>query len=66
MTPLRQQSHQILFPYGLCQGTGVAFLMGFTLGGLAMIANEPIVDERRPELTRLALVAAVGFFLLRN
>ena len=36
--------------------------MGFPLGGLAMIAKEPIVDERRPELTRLALVAAVRCF----
>ena len=40
--------------------------MVFTLGGLSMVEKEPIVDVRRPEFTRLALVAALSCFLLRN
>ena len=44
----------------------LSFLMGFPLGGLAMEAKEPIVDGRRPDFTRLALVAAVRCFWLRN
>ena len=38
------------------------FLMGFTLGGLAMVEKKPIVDGRRTDFTRLALVAAVSCF----
>ena len=40
--------------------------IAFTLGGLAMVVKEPIVDGRIPDLTRLALVAAVRFFWLQN
>ena len=32
--------------------------MGFTLGGLGMLAKEPMVDGIRTEFNRLALVAA--------
>ena len=35
------------------------FLIVFPLLGLLIVAKEPIVDGRRPYLTRLALVAAV-------
>ena len=42
------------------------FLMGFPLGGLKMVAKEPMVDGRRPDFTRPALVAAVRCFWLRN
>ena len=42
------------------------FLIDFPLVGLAIVAKEPLVDGRRSELTRLALVAVVRFFLLRD
>ena len=42
------------------------FLIVFSLGGLSIVAKEPIFDGRRPELTRLALVAAVRCLWLRN
>ena len=42
------------------------FLMGFTLGGFTMVTKEPKVDGRRPEFIRLALVAELRCFLLRN
>ena len=35
------------------------FLIVFHLGGLAIVSKEPIIDGRIPELTILALVAAV-------
>ena len=38
------------------------FLVVFPLGGLVVMAKDTIVDGRRPELTRLALVAAVRCF----
>ena len=38
------------------------FLIVFPLRGLAIVAKDPIVDGRRPELTRLSLVAAVRCF----
>ena len=42
------------------------FLMVFILGRLAMISKEPIVDRKGTEFIRLAFVAAVRCFLLRN
>ena len=42
------------------------FLMVLPLGLLAMVAKEPIVDRRRPDFIRLALVATVRCFWLRN
>ena len=38
------------------------FLMCFPLGGLEIVAKEPMVDGSRPELTRLAFVSAVICF----
>ena len=38
------------------------FFLVFSLGGLAMVAKETIVDRIRPEFTKLALVAAVRCF----
>ena len=35
------------------------FFIGFPLGGLDMVSTYPMVDGRRPELARPALVAAV-------
>ena len=40
--------------------------MVFPLGGLEMVAKEPMFYGRIPEFTRLALVAAVRCFLFRN
>ena len=42
------------------------FLMGFPLGGLEIVAKEPMVDGSRPELTRLAFVSAVICFWFLN
>ena len=36
--------------------------MVFPLGGSTMVAKDPIVDGRRSEFTRLALVSAVRYF----
>ena len=36
------------------------------LGGLDIVAKYPMVKGRKPELTRLALVAVVRWFLLQN
>ena len=36
--------------------------MEFSLGGLAMVTKEPIVDGRIPEFIRLAFIAAVRCF----
>ena len=40
--------------------------MVFPLGGLDIVAKYPMVKGRKPELTRLALVAVVILFLLQN
>ena len=42
------------------------FLIVFPLRVLVIVANKLIVDGRRPQFTRLALVSAVRCFLLRN
>ena len=38
------------------------FFIGFPSGGLEMLAKETIVERRRPDSTRIALVAAVRCF----
>ena len=37
--------------------------MGFPLGGLGVVAKEPMVDGRRPKFNRTTLVVAVNFFI---
>ena len=59
--PKATESPNIMFIWTLSRYWR-CFLMGFPLGGLEMVSNEPIIDGRRPEFTRLALVAAVRCF----
>ena len=40
--------------------------MSFPLRGLDIVAKDPMMDGRRPELTRLALFSVARWFLLRN
>ena len=40
--------------------------MDFTLEGFAIVAKEPMLDESRPEFTKLALVDVVRCFWFLN
>ena len=56
--PLMPHSNQILCLYKLYQGTDIGSLF-FSLGGLAIVAKDPKVYGRRPELTIIVLAAQV-------
>ena len=44
----------------------LCFFIGFPFAGFAILAKEPMLDGSRPELTKLAFVAAVRCFWFLN
>ena len=60
--PLRRNSYQSLFHIWNLSRYWNCILMVFPFGVLVIVAKDPIVDGRRPELTRLSLVSAVRCF----